>query len=85
MTGFNFDMLFDVFPNLSYLHMGSGAWKEIENYFHSRDMALVIHKGVDNSTAGGLISKCRAACPRVRWKRGMWTEGTEDLWVSEPL
>lgn len=125
MTGFNFDMLFDVFPNLSYLHMGSGAWKEIENYFHSRgmegrrgmkglkeivgylvecdyltfsfmfsildnctnlsDMALVIHKRVDNPTASGLISKCRAACPRVRWKRGMWIEGTEDLWVSEPL
>ena len=57
----------------------------LDNCTNLSDMALVIHKRVDNLTGSGLISKGIAACPRVRWKRGMWIEGTEDLWVSEPL
>ncbi|KAL5573050.1 hypothetical protein UlMin_022647 [Ulmus minor] len=116
--------LFDCFPNLRSLKLGSGAWsgmealfcaggleggigmksvKEITTYLmlyemvttlaflfcvldrctNLSDVSLLIHREVDSSTASKFISKCRANWPGVRWRWGMWEEGTEDIWVSD--
>ncbi|KAL5572460.1 hypothetical protein UlMin_022057 [Ulmus minor] len=40
------------------------------------DVSLLIHREIDSSTASKFISKCRAIWPRVRWRWGMWEEGT---------
>lgn len=47
------------------------------------DMALLIHREEDSITASNLISSCTVDHPRVRWRWGMWKEGTEDTWVTD--
>ncbi|KAF8406906.1 hypothetical protein HHK36_006027 [Tetracentron sinense] len=45
------------------------------------EMTLLIHRDVDSAIANNLISCCMADFPRVRWRWGMWKEGTKDTWV----
>ncbi|KAG2718258.1 hypothetical protein I3760_03G210900 [Carya illinoinensis] len=127
MTGFSLDTLFDVFPNLSYLNLGAGAWTEALSSFGSGGlegrigmnglkeivaylitvydieltlrfifsildkctnlsaMVLMIYHQVGFLTTCNLIRRCRAACPGVRWKWGVWKEGTADVWVSDGI
>lgn len=49
------------------------------------DMALLIHREEDSITASNLISSCTVDHPRVRWRWGMWKEGTEDTWVTDGI
>lgn len=49
------------------------------------DMALLIHREEDLITASNLISSCTVDHPRVRWRWGMWKEGTEDTWVTDGI
>lgn len=46
------------------------------------DMALLLHPKEDCGVASGLISGCTTYRPRVKWKWGMWKEGSKDTWVS---
>ncbi|CAA7027513.1 unnamed protein product [Microthlaspi erraticum] len=46
------------------------------------DMRLMIHKDSDPSVRSNLISACTVSNPRLRWKWGMWAEGSEDIWLS---
>lgn len=47
------------------------------------DVSLLVHHTVDSCIAGNLISRCRSYFPRVRWRWGIWKEGTKDTWVSD--
>lgn len=49
------------------------------------DVSLLIHRDVDSCVAGNLISTCRSKFPRVRWRWGIWKEGTKDTWVSDGI
>lgn len=49
------------------------------------DLALLIHREEDSITASNLISSCTVDHPRVRWRWGMWKEGTEDTWVTDGI
>nr|GMC58882.1 F-box/LRR-repeat protein At4g29420 [Ipomoea batatas] len=49
------------------------------------DIALLIHRDVVSSVSCNLISKCAAYCPGIRWRWGMWKEGTKDAWISHSL
>lgn len=49
------------------------------------DMALITSHQVGFLTGSNLISSCRVACPGVRWKWGMWKEGTTDVWISDGI
>ncbi|KAL5542772.1 hypothetical protein UlMin_010482 [Ulmus minor] len=85
--------LFDCFPNLRSLKLGSGAWLGMEALFcaggleggctNFSDVSLLIHRKVDSSIASKFVSKYRVNWPRVRWRWGTWEEGTEDNWVSD--
>ncbi|GMH03371.1 hypothetical protein Nepgr_005210 [Nepenthes gracilis] len=46
-------------------------------------VALLIHHELDALIASNLIARCMAVCPRVRWKWGMWKEGSKDAWLSD--
>ncbi|XP_031258037.1 F-box/LRR-repeat protein At4g29420 [Pistacia vera] len=48
-------------------------------------LALLIHREVDSITASKFISRCTVDYPQVRWKWGMWKEGTEDTWLSDDI
>lgn len=41
---------------------------------------LLIHREVDPSVASKFIWKCSTRWPRVRWRWGIWKEGTQDSW-----
>ncbi|KAL1554987.1 F-box/LRR-repeat protein-like protein [Salvia divinorum] len=43
------------------------------------NMAIFIHRDVVSNVTSSLISTCTAHCTRVKWKWGMWKEGTTDL------
>lgn len=47
------------------------------------NMAILIHRDVVSNVTSSLISTCTAHCTRVRWKWGMWKEGTMDTWISD--
>lgn len=49
------------------------------------NMALLIHHDVVSNVTSTLISRCKAHCAQVRWKWGMWKEGTEDCWISDVI
>ncbi|XVF88682.1 hypothetical protein PTKIN_Ptkin19aG0070000 [Pterospermum kingtungense] len=46
------------------------------------DMALLLHPKEDSGVASSLISGCTTYCPKVKWKWGMWKEGSKNMWVS---
>ncbi|KAL2229066.1 F-box/LRR-repeat protein At4g29420 [Sesamum indicum] len=48
-------------------------------------MAMFIHRDVVSNITSNLISKCMAHCTRVRWKWGVWKEGTKDAWISDGI
>ncbi|KAL0295910.1 UNVERIFIED_CONTAM: F-box/LRR-repeat protein [Sesamum angustifolium] len=48
-------------------------------------MAMFIHRDVVSNITSTLISRCMAHCSRVRWKWGMWKEGTKDAWISDGI
>lgn len=48
-------------------------------------MAMFIHRDVVSNVTSKLISRCMAHCARVRWKWGMWKEGTKDAWISDGI
>ncbi|VFQ63013.1 unnamed protein product [Cuscuta campestris] len=50
-----------------------------------KEMALLIHRDVVSSVSRNVIAKCEAYCPRIRWRWGMWKEGTQDVWISDQL
>ncbi|XP_057768326.1 F-box/LRR-repeat protein At4g29420-like [Salvia miltiorrhiza] len=49
------------------------------------NMAIFIHRDVVSNVTSNLISACMAHCTRVRWKWGMWKEGTRDTWISDGI
>lgn len=49
------------------------------------NMAILIHHDVVSNVTSNLISRCMAHSTRVRWKWGMWKEGTKDTWISEGI
>ncbi|KAL2533175.1 F-box/LRR-repeat protein [Abeliophyllum distichum] len=57
----------------------------LENCTKLSDMALLIHRDVVSNVTSNLISRCIAHCSRVRWKWGMWKEGTKDAWISDGI
>ncbi|KAJ4846274.1 hypothetical protein Tsubulata_008791, partial [Turnera subulata] len=122
-TILSLEVLFHVFPNLSYLRLQGGAWREAETHFlvngfqrhiqmeglkeitaqlviqdvdltllfissvldkctNLSAIGLLLHLDVEHNVARNLISGCTALRPSVRWKWGMWKEGTSDTWVS---
>ncbi|CAH8322395.1 unnamed protein product [Eruca vesicaria subsp. sativa] len=46
------------------------------------DMRLMMHQDTDPGVRDLLISACTMSNPRVRWSWGTWSEGGEDIWVS---
>lgn len=48
-------------------------------------VALLIYREVDSSIANKLISRCTVDHPKIRWRWGMWKEGTEDTWLSDDI
>ncbi|XVF34979.1 hypothetical protein REPUB_Repub18cG0105100 [Reevesia pubescens] len=47
------------------------------------DMALLLHSREDSRAASRIISGCSTYRPRVKWRWGMWKEGSKDAWVQE--
>lgn len=48
-------------------------------------MEILIHRDVVSNVTSNLISRCMAHCTSVRWKWGMWKEGTKDTWISNGI
>lgn len=46
-------------------------------------MEILIHRDVVSNVTSNLISRCLAHFTRVKWKWGMWKEGTKDTWISD--
>lgn len=44
-------------------------------------MAIFIHHDVVSNVTSNIVSRCMAHCTRVRWKWGLWKEGTKDTWI----
>jgi len=57
----------------------------LDNCTNLSDMALMTYPQIGFLTASDLVSRCRAAYPRVTWKWKMLKEGTEDVWVSDGI
>ncbi|KAK6941416.1 hypothetical protein RJ641_026793 [Dillenia turbinata] len=57
----------------------------LEKCTNLSDMALLINRGVDSKVASNFISRCTALSSRVRWRWGMWKEGTKDCWISDGI
>ncbi|KAJ7969494.1 F-box/LRR-repeat protein family [Quillaja saponaria] len=49
------------------------------------DMSLLIPHEVDSYVASNLMSRCRDEFSRVRWRWGIWKEGTEDTWIFDGI
>ncbi|XP_065862151.1 F-box/LRR-repeat protein At4g29420 [Euphorbia lathyris] len=49
------------------------------------DVGLLIHREVDPNIVSNLISRCTAEHPKVRWRWGMWKEGSKDAWISDGI
>lgn len=49
------------------------------------DVSLFIHGDADPCAAGNLISVCRSKFPGVRWRWGIWKEGTKDTLISDGI
>ncbi|KZV42734.1 F-box/LRR-repeat protein [Dorcoceras hygrometricum] len=46
-------------------------------------IAIFIHRDVVSNVTSSLISRCMAYSSKVRWKWGMWKEGTKDAWICD--
>ncbi|KAG8367289.1 hypothetical protein BUALT_Bualt16G0056900 [Buddleja alternifolia] len=57
----------------------------LDNCSNLSDMAMFVHRDVVSNVTSSIISKCMAHCGRVRWKWGMWKEGTKDAWISDGI
>lgn len=55
----------------------------LERCINLSTVALLVHHELDYAIASSFMSRCVAACPRVRWKWGVWKEGEKDSWVSD--
>ncbi|KAK6151906.1 hypothetical protein DH2020_014541 [Rehmannia glutinosa] len=55
----------------------------LDNCSGLSNMAMFVHRDVVSNVTSSLISRCMAHCARVRWKWGMWKEGTKDAWISD--
>ncbi|EEF32202.1 F-box/LRR-repeat protein At4g29420 [Ricinus communis] len=49
------------------------------------DVGLLIHCEVDPNVASSLLSRCKADHPRIRWRWGMWKEGSKGTWISDGI
>ncbi|KAI3827180.1 hypothetical protein L1987_01251 [Smallanthus sonchifolius] len=47
------------------------------------DVSLLIHRDVVGNVSKGFISKCTARWPKLKWRWGVWKEGTEDSWITD--
>ncbi|KAI3447087.1 hypothetical protein Pfo_003752 [Paulownia fortunei] len=57
----------------------------LDNCSGLSNMAVFVHRDVVSNVTSSLISRCMAHCVRVRWKWGMWKEGTKDAWISDGI
>ncbi|GFQ03050.1 F-box/LRR-repeat protein at4g29420 [Phtheirospermum japonicum] len=57
----------------------------LDNCIGLTSMAMFVHRDVVSNVTSSLISRCIAHCVRVRWKWGMWKEGTKDAWISDGI
>ncbi|KDP33751.1 hypothetical protein JCGZ_07322 [Jatropha curcas] len=55
----------------------------LDNCSNLSDVTLLIHSKVDPNVASNLISQCTAYHPKVRWRWGIWKEGSIDAWISD--
>ncbi|KAK9049534.1 hypothetical protein SSX86_031496 [Deinandra increscens subsp. villosa] len=46
------------------------------------EVSLLIHANVNKIVSKGFTSKCMARWPWVKWRWGIWSEDTEDSWIS---
>ncbi|KAL3532575.1 hypothetical protein ACH5RR_006096 [Cinchona calisaya] len=57
----------------------------LDNCSNLSDMKLFIHRDVVFHVTNTLISRCMIRCPSVRWRWGMWKEGTNDAWIPDAI
>ncbi|EOY30537.1 hypothetical protein QUC31_020223 [Theobroma cacao] len=68
-------VVYDIEVTLSFIY------SILDKCTNLSDMALLLHPKEDSRAASSLISRCTTYGPRVRWRWGMWKEGSKDTWV----
>ncbi|PIN21735.1 hypothetical protein CDL12_05573 [Handroanthus impetiginosus] len=63
----------------------SAIFSLLDNCSGLSNMAMFVHRDVVSNVTSSLISRCMARSTRVRWKWGMWKEGTNDAWISDAI
>lgn len=53
----------------------------LENCTNLSDMNVFIHRDVVFHVTSSLISRCMVHSPKVKWRWGIWKEGTRDSWL----
>ncbi|XVE54132.1 hypothetical protein DITRI_Ditri03aG0056500 [Diplodiscus trichospermus] len=69
-------VVYDIEVTLSFIY------SILDKCTNLSDMALLLHPKEDSRAASSLISGCTAYRPRVKWRWGIWKEGSKDTWVS---
>ncbi|XWS69981.1 hypothetical protein CRYUN_Cryun03dG0010100 [Craigia yunnanensis] len=65
-------VVYDIEVTLSFIY------SILDNCTNLSDMALLLHPKEDSRAASSLISRCTTYRPRVKWRWGMWKEGSKD-------
>ncbi|XVE98037.1 hypothetical protein REPUB_Repub03eG0070600 [Reevesia pubescens] len=69
-------VVYDIEATLSFI------FSILDKCSNLSDMALLLHPKDDSRAASRLISRCTTYCPKIKWRWGMWKEGSKDTWIS---